>query len=224
MIISDGKCDIEIKRRIAMAKDSFQKLGNILKDRKLSVQIKNKLLKCYVHSILLYGSECWTISPTMENRLKAAERGFYRKILRISRTEHVSNDEVLKRAKTERVDTPLLTSTKFIISSKNRSLDCLERKRAVPLALVSEQALRVPDRPSTRGREASVMDYFSVINGLSSTLNLTRELVSWSFKHLRLYMLSRQRTRKRMFIVVSQSSKHSMMFKLHIKVKLQTLI
>ena len=85
-----------------MAKVSFQKLDNFLRDRKVSVRVKNKLIKCYMHSILLYGSECWTISPTMEDRLNATKTWFYRRILRISWKEHVSNEEVLKRAKAER--------------------------------------------------------------------------------------------------------------------------
>ena len=84
-----------------MTKD-FEKLSYIFKDRKLNIKIKNKLLKCYVHSVLLYGSECWTISPTMENKLKATEMWFYRRMMRISLKDHVSNEEVLRRANTER--------------------------------------------------------------------------------------------------------------------------
>ena len=68
----------------------------------LNIKIKNKLLKCYVHSVLLYGSECWTISPTTENKLKATEMWFYRRMMRISWKDHVSNEEVLRRANTER--------------------------------------------------------------------------------------------------------------------------
>ena len=98
LITSDGKCDTEIKKRIAMAKDTFEKLSNIFKDRKLNIK-KNKLLKCYVHSVLLYGSECWTISPTIENNLKATEMWFYRRVMRISWKDQVSNEEVLGKGK-----------------------------------------------------------------------------------------------------------------------------
>ena len=102
LITSDGKCDADIKKRIAMAKDTFEKLSNIFKNRKLNIKIKNKLLKCYVHSALLYGSECWTISPTTENKLKATEMCFYRRMMRISWKDHVSNEKVLRRANTKR--------------------------------------------------------------------------------------------------------------------------
>ena len=102
MITIDGRCDTEIKKRIGIAKDSFQKMGRILKDRKMNIRIKVRLLKCYVHSVFLYECECWTISPTMQKKIEAAEMWFYRRMLRISWTEHVTNEEVLTRAGTKR--------------------------------------------------------------------------------------------------------------------------
>ena len=68
----------------------------------MNIKIKNKLLKCYVNSILLYGSECWTISPTMENKLKAAEMLLYRRMFRVSWKDHISKEEILKRANSEK--------------------------------------------------------------------------------------------------------------------------
>ena len=65
LITENGKYDSEIKKRIGMAKDAFQKLGKIFKDRKMSIDTKMRVLDCYVKSILTYGSECWTISPLM---------------------------------------------------------------------------------------------------------------------------------------------------------------
>eukprot|EP00795_Rhopilema_esculentum_P009669 gene9669-biopygen2063 len=47
VITDDGKCDSEIKRRKGMAKDAFQKLGKILKDRKMSMDTKFGVLDCY---------------------------------------------------------------------------------------------------------------------------------------------------------------------------------
>eukprot|EP00795_Rhopilema_esculentum_P000950 gene950-biopygen7395 len=55
VITDDGKCDSEIKRRKGMAKDAFQKLGKILKDRKMSMDTKFRVLDCYVYSIITYG-------------------------------------------------------------------------------------------------------------------------------------------------------------------------
>ncbi|XP_072128921.1 mitochondrial inner membrane protease subunit 1 isoform X2 [Mobula birostris] len=66
-----------------MAKEAFQKMKTILTDRKMSTHTKDRMLQCYIYSVLTYGSERWTISPTMEKRLEAAELWFYR-ILRLT--------------------------------------------------------------------------------------------------------------------------------------------
>ncbi|XP_062917699.1 mitochondrial inner membrane protease subunit 1 isoform X2 [Mobula hypostoma] len=66
-----------------MAKEAFQKMKTILTDRKMSTYTKDRMLQCYIYSVLTYGSECWTISPIMEKRLEAAELWFYR-ILRLT--------------------------------------------------------------------------------------------------------------------------------------------
>ena len=102
VLTEDGKCDAEIKRRIGLAKDAFQKLSKVLRDRKVSRTTKKRVLYCYVIPVLLYGSESWTISSRMRRRLEAIEMWFYRRMLRISWTQHVSNYEVLRRMQTRR--------------------------------------------------------------------------------------------------------------------------
>ena len=74
----------------------------LFKNHKISLETKKRLIKCYIRPILLYGSECWTISTKMRERLEAAEMWFYRRILRISYTQHVTNERVLERMSAER--------------------------------------------------------------------------------------------------------------------------
>ena len=69
MITSDGKCITEIKKRIATAKDAFQKLSLILKNRNISMTTKFRVLKTYVWSTLTYGCECWTITSDIEKKI-----------------------------------------------------------------------------------------------------------------------------------------------------------
>jgi len=73
MITEDGKCDHEIRKRIGMAKDTLEKLGSIMRNNKISMKTKIRILNCYVFSILTYGSECWTMTQGMEKRIEAAE-------------------------------------------------------------------------------------------------------------------------------------------------------
>ena len=102
MITSDGKCITEIKKRIATAKDAFQKLSLILKNRNISMTTKFRVLKTYVWSTLTYGCECWTITSDIEKKIEAAEMWFIRRMLRISWTEKKPNVSVLREGNVQR--------------------------------------------------------------------------------------------------------------------------
>lgn len=98
-ITPDARCDVEIRKRIAMSKDTFNKMKSIFTNRNIGLGTKIRALKAYVWSTLLYGSECWTLTKESERRLEAAEMWYIRRILKISWTERKTNDEVMEMAK-----------------------------------------------------------------------------------------------------------------------------
>ena len=73
LITSDAKCDQEINRRIGMAKVAFHKMKKLLCNSKLAMKTKLRVLECYVIPILIYSSECWTISENMKKKVEATE-------------------------------------------------------------------------------------------------------------------------------------------------------
>ena len=73
-ITKDGQCETEINKRIDMAKEAFERLGNVLKNRKLTNQIKKRVSNCYVMPILMFPSECWTITPPHYGRKVGSDR------------------------------------------------------------------------------------------------------------------------------------------------------
>ena len=89
-VISDGKSDKEIRHRIGMAKTAYRKMERVLASHSIKFATKLRLLKCYVWSVLLYGSESWTISRVMQERLQAVEMWFLRKMLRIPWVDRVT--------------------------------------------------------------------------------------------------------------------------------------
>ncbi|KAG1714985.1 TBC1 domain family member 13 [Nymphon striatum] len=89
-------------RRIAIAKDSFNKMKPILTNRNISLTTKNRVLKAYVWSTLLYGCECWTINKVLKKKLEATEMWFLRRMLKISWKEKKTNEFVLENAGTKR--------------------------------------------------------------------------------------------------------------------------
>ena len=51
--------------------------------------------------IMSYGSETWIYLKSVQNMINVFERWCYRRMLRISWTEHVTNEEVFNRANTK---------------------------------------------------------------------------------------------------------------------------
>jgi hypothetical protein len=102
LMTSDGKCDLEIKRRIGIAKTAFQNMKSVLLSKRISVQSRLRILKCYIWSTLMYGCETWTISKGSQEKIEAAEMWFLRRMLRISWTDKITNEEVMFRAGVDR--------------------------------------------------------------------------------------------------------------------------
>ena len=67
ILTNDGRCTCEIKSRIAMAKAAFNR-KKILFTSKLDLNLRKKLVKCYIWSMALYGAETW--------RLRAADKKY----------------------------------------------------------------------------------------------------------------------------------------------------
>jgi len=54
-------------------------------------------MKTYVWNIMLYGSETWAIAKAEQKRIEAFEMWCYRRMLKISWMNMVTNEEVLER-------------------------------------------------------------------------------------------------------------------------------
>jgi hypothetical protein len=69
---------------------------------KLDLNLRKKLLKCYIWSIALYGAETWTLWKVDQKYLETFEMWCWRRMDKISWTNCVRNEEVLHRVKEER--------------------------------------------------------------------------------------------------------------------------
>lgn len=94
--------DMEIKRRIAMAKTTFAKMKTFLCNDHLNLDLRQRMVKCYVWPVLLYGVETWTFKLSTLNRIEAFEMWIHRRMLKIPWTAHKTNEEVLRRANKNR--------------------------------------------------------------------------------------------------------------------------
>lgn len=95
-ITEDGRCEVEIKSRIAQAKEAFS-IRKELMTKSLKRSTKIKIVKTLIWTILLYGAETWTLKKEDIRKLEALEMWLWRRMERISYTEKVTNDSVLAR-------------------------------------------------------------------------------------------------------------------------------
>ena len=56
-------------------------------------------MRSLVTSIFLYACESWTLTAELQSRIQAMEMRCYRKILRISYKDHLTNEEVRAKIK-----------------------------------------------------------------------------------------------------------------------------
>jgi len=94
MISEDGRCETEVKVRIGMAKDAFNKRRELLR-RKMSLRVKKSIVKTVVWSVALYGCETWALKKDEIRRLEALEMWIWRRMERVSWKDKKTNEEVL---------------------------------------------------------------------------------------------------------------------------------
>ena len=68
----DGYCTREIKMRIDIAKEAFNRKISLLTS-KLNTELKKKLVRSYVWSVALYGSETWILRKLKQKYLESFE-------------------------------------------------------------------------------------------------------------------------------------------------------
>jgi hypothetical protein len=59
-------------------------------------------VKCYIWSIALYGAETWTLRAVDQKHVESLEMWCWRRMEKISCTDHMRNEDVLLRVKEQR--------------------------------------------------------------------------------------------------------------------------
>ena len=101
MLTEDWRSEAEIKTRIAMGKEAFNKKRKVLCSS-MDLELRKRLVKCYVWSVMLYGCETWTMGRKDKDRINAFEMWVWRRLERVKWVDKVRNEEVLERVGEER--------------------------------------------------------------------------------------------------------------------------
>jgi hypothetical protein len=68
----------------------------------LDLELRKKLVKCYVRSIASYGAETWTLRAVDQKHLESSEMWCWRRMEKIRWIDHVRNEYILLRVKEQR--------------------------------------------------------------------------------------------------------------------------
>jgi hypothetical protein len=90
ILTNDGRCTCEIKCRIAIAKAAFNKMKALFTST-FDLELRKKLVKCYIWSTASYGAETGTLRAVDQKHLESFEMWFWRRMEKISWTENVRN-------------------------------------------------------------------------------------------------------------------------------------
>jgi hypothetical protein len=82
-LTNDGRCTCEIKSRIARAKAAFNKTRALFTST-VDLKLREKLVKCYIWSIALYGAETWKLRAVEQKHLESFEMWCWRRMEKIS--------------------------------------------------------------------------------------------------------------------------------------------
>ena len=100
---SDGDSEPDVRARILKAASIFQRLRPIWSSTTINLNVKLRLYTNIVIPTAIYACETWKRTAMIAHRLDVFHRRCLRAILCISWRDHVTNEEVMRRAGMERL-------------------------------------------------------------------------------------------------------------------------
>jgi len=91
MMTHDAKCTLEMKSRLAMAKEAFNKQKAYFTS-KVGLNLRKKQVKCYIWSTAFYVAETCTLQQVDQKYLERYEMWHWRRV-EISWNNHARNEK-----------------------------------------------------------------------------------------------------------------------------------
>ena len=93
----------EINRRKRAGWVAFNRIKTSLLDEDLNMEIRRNLFNSTVLPAMTYAAECWSVTKADEEGLLITERAMERMLCKISRRDHVPNEEIRRRTEVKDV-------------------------------------------------------------------------------------------------------------------------
>ena len=112
----------------------WKEVSGVMCDRKMPVELKDKVFKTIIRPAMTYGSECWAVKKKDENKLNSAEMRMLRWARGKTRLDHIRNEDIRKEAHVKPVE-------KFLENKRLKWFGhCLRRE---PLYHICSKSLRL---------------------------------------------------------------------------------
>lgn len=110
IISAQGNSAKDIQHRVAQGRRCTQTLNSLLWSAKIKMKTKLMIYKAIVEPVLTYGAESWQITSKERNKIQAVEMDYLRRSCRVSKLQHIRNEEIRRRTGMEvtvndRIDT-----------------------------------------------------------------------------------------------------------------------
>jgi hypothetical protein len=127
-ISDDGRCTQEIRRRLILGKQALAALGNILRNKDLTIATKVRIVRAMVFPVATYGSESWVINKHDRERIDSFEIYCWRRLLRIPWTARRTNKSVLEEIRADHsLESQILKQQLKYLGHIMRRSDSLEK-------------------------------------------------------------------------------------------------
>ncbi|XP_038048237.1 uncharacterized protein LOC119722267 [Patiria miniata] len=180
IVSSDCRSKADIQRRLGLATSALARLNTIWKERCLSRKTKLSLYNSLVLSILLYGSETWTLSAELERKLDAFDTKALRHIEGIYWQDFMNNKDL-------RLFTNQPPVSHLIRASRLRLFGHIARADPPmePVLLLKGPAPNLPcprGRPRLRWTDNLEEDLMALGLNLSSGWRLAQNRLDWKLR------------------------------------------
>ena len=83
----------------------WKEVSGVMCDRKMSVELKDKVFKTIIRPAMTWGWECWAVKKKDENKLNSVEMRMLISARGKTRLDHIRNEDIRKEADVKPVET-----------------------------------------------------------------------------------------------------------------------
>ena len=98
LFTSEGGSQADVNNMIRIGCMKWKEVSGVMCDRKMPLELKDKVFKTIIRPAMKYGSECWAVKKKDETKLNSAEMRMLRWARGKTRLDHIRNEDLRKEA------------------------------------------------------------------------------------------------------------------------------